>query len=303
MMLIPNYDNPPLVVDNLIQRIYLPRFSVWYNNAALSFTENTTQPINNKFEISDLISNQYNEYVMWDEEEVRIEAAFPVRKVDTLILGGADADRIRGVIKLGSETRVNLGRYYWRVQGPGHITANSGARVYFTSRQNEERDLERRLPPGLEELPVNDQLVIVIKFDPVEADSLDLYLMGKKGQALRKLYLGSEKSFALCSSLSAGFRTDGVQNISDMGVVYGHKMNSYRTINAAWKLIDDIDRHEMENYIAAVQTVEPHYIMPVSEDYYISPMFCVLMKQALSNNKKRDNWMWEGNSLEWQEAK
>lgn len=313
MVLLPN----PFRADeigSIAQKRYLHRFSFWYNPAAGLAFANTTAPAAG-YSLSYLLSAQYNEYARWGQNSIRLAGTFNQREIDTLILAGTNADTLKGTVKLGSTGVVQLGRKYWRINDPRltsvvipyqdrlRVKTHNRAKIYFKNAGDEISGIYRYLPPGQTELQANDQRIFILEFDPVQADGFDMELSGSAPQVLNKLYLGSRKSVQLCSSISAEYRAAGIQNITGIGVVYGHKKETYRHIKAQWKILDDLDRAVLERYIGSVQTVEPHYIMPAAEDYYIPPMYCVLTKQTLENTKRRDRWLWEGSSLEWQEAK
>jgi hypothetical protein len=251
------------------------------------------------YQVSNLSEPEYSVFCQWNSNTIAIAGSFGAAVgIDTMILGKTNANTIRGVFYNGSTPVFDLSKIYWKEKAGRKIKTNLNSRIIFKSSETVQ-DIKRQLAPGEIKLDVTDQEIVIFPMDFFTATRFLITLSGQEPVRLNKLYIGLDTKIALPAALSYPFTGMGQGNISDIGIAYGTKWPSRRSLSAEWDLFEDTDRRTLEEYLDTVQNVEPHFVLPVTEDYYIPPIYGVLDKQELNNVKRQMSWHWEKQSLTW----
>ena len=297
MVLVPN-DNKALQIGSENQRKFSSCFKAYYQPHTWQNAGSTAPELG--YELASLSSDAYMEYCKWDNQDtVKITGTFDsVKKIDALILGNPSWNAISGAFYKDGEVVFRLSNLFWVKENGSYITSMNG-KIVFGFSADHKTELRRRLAPGETELDITDQKIIIIPLY-IEADSFELLFDGPG--SLHKLYLGLELTLDAPRALSYGYEGNAQGGITDLGVVYGITRPPTRKLSAAWDLWTDTERRKIERYINTVQTVIPHYIAPVKENYYIPPMFAALETDKLGNKKRAQSWHWEGVDLTWIEV-
>jgi hypothetical protein len=299
MILLPNEEKEQLIgTEN--ERRFMDRFHLYYKPRAWSNNGSTAPAAG--YELANLSAPEYSMYCRWNANTVTIAGSFgaPV-EIDTLILGDTNADKIRGGFYNGNTLAHDITHDFWYTKGRHHIKANTGSRIIFKTGDNNGKDIKRRLAPGEHTLDITDQNIVIFPLtpEPIMVTRFSITLAGSSPVSLHKLHIGLDTGIALPSALSYPFEGGGEGKISDIGIVYGTKWPSRRTLEAEWDLLEDADRRTLERYIDAAQNVDPHFILPIAEDYYIPPIYGVLGNQQLGNAKRQTSWHWGKQKLAW----
>jgi hypothetical protein len=297
MILLPNTEKEQLFgTEN--QRRFLDYFHLYYKPQAWSDNGGTLPATG--YQVSNLSAPEYSTFCQWDSSTITIAGVFGgAVGIDVFILGKTNADTISGVFYNGNTPVFDLSKIYWKEKTKNKIKTDTGGRIIFKDGSGTGQNIKRRLAPGEIKLDVTDQGIVIFPLDLFTATRFTIQLSGLGPVRLNKLYIGLDTKIALPAALSYPFTGMGQGNISDIGIAYGTKWPSRRSLAAEWDLFEDNDRRTLEEYIDTVQNVEPHFVLPVTEDYYIPPVYCVLDKQELSNRKRQMSWHWEKQSLSW----
>jgi hypothetical protein len=100
---------------------------------------------------------------------------------------------------------------------------------------------------------------------------------------------------------SSGLAVTGKAESTDNGQVYGLKRPVLRTLSVAWENIDDDTRRRMEEYISAVQFVEPHIIEPYDTPEF-PPLYGALTEGGSFPKRDRPGF-WYDTNMSWTEAR
>jgi hypothetical protein len=264
----------------------------------LAWSDNGGDPPAAGFQLSNLSAPEYSVFCRWNSNAATVAGTFGGEaQVDTLILGKTNADAISGVFYNGNAPALDLSHNFWTAKSRDYITADSERHIVFNTGGGAE--IKRRLAPGETELDATDQGVVIFPLAPIVATRFEITLSGAEPVSLNKLYIGLDAKVAPPASLSYPLEGMGTGEISGVGVAYGSKWPSRRSLSAEWSLLEDRDRRTLEKYLDAVQNVDPHFIFPAAEDYYIPPIYGVLDGRVLNNVKRRMSWQWEKQSLTW----
>lgn len=295
MILLPSEEKEQLLgTEN--RRWFMDRFHIYYKPRVWT-DKGGTSPATG-YKVSALSAPEYSTFCQWDSGTITITGDFEgAVGIDTLILGRTNADTVSGVFYNGDTPVLDLSRNFWTSRSRHHIVSKTGDRIIFAA--GSAREIKRRLAPGEIKLDVTDQEIVVFPLGVFTATGFSIQLTGPEPVRLNKLYIGLDTGIALPAALSYPLTGTGQGNISDIGIAYGTKWPSRRSLSAEWDLLEDGDRRALEEYVDAVQTVEPHFVLPVTEDYYIPPVYCVLDKQELNNAKRQMSWHWEKQTLAW----
>jgi hypothetical protein len=300
MILIPNYSTPKRLESENARR-YSDKFHVYHSPA--EWTDNGSDKPSANYNLRELKSGVYNEWCRWDGGNVRLKGSFGgSRKIDTVILGNPSFDYIKGFLYRTGNAVLRLEHTDWITNDNLYMQTDEGFSIVFDN-WTDGVPVSRTLAPGRAALQHTDQKIIIFSFLPVECDSFDLEFIGSGPVTLNKIYFGNDTRLPLASTLEFPVSGRGRGAMTDTGVAYGTKYPPYRGFKAAWDMIDDEERQTMEEYITTVQNVEPHFICPVHEDYYIPPMFAQLQTQDMENKRWPSQWFWDGSPLEWTEAR
>jgi hypothetical protein len=279
------------------QRRFMDYFHLYYHPRVWS-DNGSTSPATG-YQVSNLSAPEYSTFCQWDSNTITIAGDFGREvEIDSLILGKTNADTISGDFYNGNTPVLDLSKIYWTNKAKQKIKTDASGLIIFKT-GGTGQDIKRRLAPGEIKLDITDQEIVVFPMDLFTATRFTIQLSGQNPVRLNKLYIGLDTKIALPAALSYPFTGMGQGNISDIGIAYGTKWPSRRSLAAEWDLFEDNDRRALEEYLDTVQNVEPHFIFPVTEDYYIPPMYCVLDEQKLNNAKRQMSWHWEKQSLAW----
>jgi hypothetical protein len=294
MILLPGDEKDQLFgTEN--QRRFMDYFHLYYQ--PMAWNDNGSTSPEEGYQLSNLSSPEYSAFCRWGSNTITLAGDFGgAVEIDALILGRTNADTVSGVFYNGNTRVLDLSHRLWITGLQDYITANSGSRIIFGTAT---WDIKRRLAPGETKLGVADQEIVILPLASCTATRFSIQLSGKEPVRLNKLYIGLDAKIAMPAALSYPFTGMGRGNISDIGIAYGTKWPSRRALAAEWDLLEDRDRRALEEYLDTVQNVEPHFILPVTEDYYIPPVYGVLDKQELNNAKRQMSWHWEKQSLAW----
>jgi hypothetical protein len=296
MILLPNDEKEQLFgTEN--QRRFMDYFHLYYQPRAWS--NNGSTPPATGYQVSNLSASEYSTFCQWGSDTVTIAGDFGGEvEIDVLILGKTNADTISGVFYNGNTPVLDLGKIYWKDKTKRKIKTDASSRIIFKS-DAIGQGIKRRLAPGEIKLDVTDQEIVVFPLDFFAATRFTIQLSGQEPVRLNKLYIGLDTKIAMPAALSYPLTGMGEGNISDIGIAYGTKWPSRRSLSAEWDLFEDKDRRALEEYVDTVQNADPHFVLPITEDYYIPPVYCVLDKQELNNAKRQMSWHWEKQSLTW----
>jgi hypothetical protein len=279
------------------QRRFMDYFHLYYRPQAWS--DNGGTPPATGYQVSNLGAPEYSTFCQWNSNTITIAGDFGgAVDIDTLILGKTNADTINGFFYNGSTPVLDLSKTYWKEKAKRKIKTDVSNRIIFKTGATGQ-DIKRRLAPGEIKLDVTDQEIVIFPLDLFTATRFTIQLSGPEPVRLNKLYIGIDTKIVLPAALSYPFTSMGQGNVSDIGIAYGAKWPSRRSLSAEWDLFEDNDRRTLEEYLDTVQNVEPHFVLPVTEDYYIPPVYCVLNEQKLNNAKRQMSWHWEKQSLTW----
>jgi hypothetical protein len=278
------------------RRRFMDCFHLYYKPRAWS-DNGSTSPATG-YQLSNLSAPEYSTFCQWDSNTITIAGDFggPVQ-IDTLILGKTNADTISGGFYNGNTPVFDLSHNFWMAKSKDYMSANSGGRIIFSTGSTQE--IKRRLASGETDLDITDQRIVIFPMGSITATRFGIKLAGLEPVSLNKLYIGPDTKIAMPAVLSYPIEGTGTGEISDIGIAYGTKWPSRRSLAAEWDLLEDRDRRTLEEYLDAVQNVDPHFVLPVTEDYYIPPVYGVLDTQELNNAKRQMSWHWEKQKLAW----
>jgi hypothetical protein len=295
MVLVPNTE-PEQLFGTENQRRFMGYFHLYYQPRAWT-NDGSTSP-SAGYQVSNLSAPEYSVFCQWNSNTVTIAGDFGgAARVDTLILGKTNADMISGGFYNGDTPVLDVSKIFWKEKARQRIRTDLNDRIIFNTGTGQ--DIKRSLAPGEIKLDITDQEIVIFPLDFFTATRFAIQLSGPEPVRLNKLYIGLDTKIALPAALSYPFTGTGQGNISDIGIVYGTKWPSRRALSAEWALLEDTDRRTLEEYLDTVQNVDPHFVLPITEDYYIPPIYCVLDEQKLNNAKRHTSWHWEKQSLTW----
>jgi hypothetical protein len=278
------------------QRRFMDYFHLYYRPRAWSDNGSTSPAMG--YYLSNLSAPEYSVFCQWDSNTITIAGDFGgMVEIDTLILGKTNADTISGGFYNGSTPVIDLSHAVWIAKTKDTISSDSGGHIIFNVGDTEE--IKRLLAPGETELDITDQGIVIFPLGKITATRFELTLSGVEPVSLNKLYIGLDTKITLPAALSYPLEGRGTGAISDIGIAYGSKWPSRRALAAEWDLLEDKDRRTLEKYLDAVQNVDPHFVLPVTENYYIPPVYGVLDTQELNNAKRQMSWHWEKQKLTW----
>jgi hypothetical protein len=226
------------------QRRFMDYFHLYYRPRAWSDNGSTSPAIG--YQLSNLSVPEYSVFCKWDSNTITIAGDFGgAVEIDTLILGKTNADTISGGFYNGATPVIDLSHAVWITKTKDTISADSGEHIIFNIGDTEE--IKRRLAPGETGLDITDQDIVIFPLGKITATRFEITLTGIDPVSLNKLYIGLDTKIALPAALSYPLEGTGTGKISDIGIAYGTKWPSRRSLSAEWDLLEDGDRRTRKN--------------------------------------------------------
>ncbi|MDR1398659.1 MAG: hypothetical protein LBJ41_01875 [Treponema sp.] len=225
------------------------------------------------YTLSNLIGDVYAENCVWNTGSVSIALSWTDGSVPAILFLG----------------------------NPTFNTLNNGDNISIT----------RPLVPGMSSVDPTDQNIWFLAFTDGPASPYSVTLSGSNPSALNSigLYHIGDNKWLRPSSISYPLKLASTGGLTDVGTVYGTKFPPRRQIKARWDIIDDVQRRQMEQYIASVHNTDAHYIIPssknlaMSTDYgngtFIPPLFVRISNDTFNNDKWLGGWFWTQPEITW----
>jgi hypothetical protein len=280
--------------------LMLPKFRVFYRYAPTELSVDIEPKTG--YDIENLSSEVYGEYVEWETNLITITAEFPAQQIHAILLGNPSFDEARITIYNGDKVILSSTRPRWIDKNRVWTLGNPQSRgLVFSRGEDSFFTLKRETAPNTDSLDITDQHIIPILTGSLTATKVVIDLRGgAETGTLNKLWIGQYDEWMAGSGADYPLVIKGNGGLTDVGTVYGRILPSVRQFHYSWDVVDDVVRRQIETYMDAVQLSKAHYIMPFVEDAAFIPcMFVRLSTDTAKNNRHIAGWYWNSPELEY----